>query len=245
MSSAVDTDSKSVKRVPLSYCRLRGQEKVVKCEYVTNNKRYGVPVQLGVQILAYSKVLVNRYIERIDGFHWPLILYSDTDSLFAFRDAFIRHSARIKNDYGKGEMMIGYFISPKLRMNVLLTGDNELLIEYCSKGVNLQKKFHKNNFWGDFAESERCFKELLDGGVFTSCEDLWLKNKKEDSVQQPVIIRPDSLIKMTKAVYRGKRRCDWMVDEPDLQKEDLDCKMMKSVISQRVAAYGFWEKEAL
>lgn len=46
------------------------------------------PSIFGIYILAYSRLIVNRIVECIDGFKQKKVYYTDTDSLYIWKSDF-------------------------------------------------------------------------------------------------------------------------------------------------------------
>ena len=86
------------------------------------------PCQLGSFILSHSKRLMNNVIFALNGFKNNKIYYGDTDSIFIHNDDYEilktkgligKHLYQSKNDYGKGGILYGLFLAPKIKYCII------------------------------------------------------------------------------------------------------------------------------
>ena len=87
------------------------------------------PCQLGSFILSHSKRLMNDVISALDGFKNNKIYYEDTDSIYIHNDDYevLKTKGLIgkdlyqsKNDYGKGGILYGLFLAPKIKYCIVI-----------------------------------------------------------------------------------------------------------------------------
>ena len=107
------------------------------------------PSHLGSFILAHSKRIMNNFIHVIDGFRKPEIYYTDTDSLYiSDKNWDILEQAGLtseteygkgKNDYGDGGIIFGLYLAPKVKYNIILTSNGELVEKKTFKGYTKSK----------------------------------------------------------------------------------------------------------
>ena len=87
------------------------------------------PCQLGSFILSHSKRLMKDVILALDGFKNHKIYYGDTDSVYIHNDDYeiLKTKGLIgkglyqsKNDYGKGGILYGLFLAPKVKYFIVI-----------------------------------------------------------------------------------------------------------------------------
>jgi hypothetical protein len=138
-----------------------------KCHH--DNSR---PIYLGAFILSYSKVILNRYIDALDGFHSNTILYCDTDSFYIPKTLFGRlkkaglvgeQLGQCKNDYGNTVIEKFRTIGKKSKICLLNNGEIKATLKGF-KGLKIMSMENKLALFHDFDKaisdvSKEVFKE--------------------------------------------------------------------------------------
>ncbi|KAG1000531.1 hypothetical protein G6F27_013735 [Rhizopus arrhizus] len=130
------------------------------------------PIYLGAFILSYSKVILNKYIEIVDGFYDHNILYGDTDSIYIRQPLFNRldkaelvgdQLGQCKNDY---DAIIEKFrtIGKKSKICLLSNGDIKTTLKGF-KGLKTMTHDEKIDLFEQFDKvindiSTEVFKEI-------------------------------------------------------------------------------------
>jgi len=115
-----------------------------KCHH--NNTK---PIYLGAYILSYSKLIMNKYIDALDGFYSPTIIYCDTDSVYIPKKSYRllkekelvgNQLGQCKNDYGEGLEIVEFLCTGK-KMKICRLSNGE--IKTTIKGFKGLKRVEK------------------------------------------------------------------------------------------------------
>jgi hypothetical protein len=124
-----------------------------KCHH--DNRRC---IYLGAFILSYSKAILNRYIDVLNGFKNNTILYGDTDSVYIPKSLFdhLKQAGLVGNSLGQckndyGNTVIEKFRTIGKKSKVCLLSNNELKVTLKGfKGLNTMKIDDKLALFHDF-----------------------------------------------------------------------------------------------
>ena len=111
----------------------------------TSKKVNSQPCQLGSFILSHSKRLMNDVMSALDGFKNNKIYYGDTDSVYIHNDDYEilktkgligKNLYQSKNDYGKGGILYGLFLAPKIKYCIAIDENGILSQKTTFKGYD-------------------------------------------------------------------------------------------------------------
>ena len=103
------------------------------------------PCHLGSIILSHSIRLMNDVILALDGFKNNKIYYGDTDSIYIHNDDYEilktkvligKNLYQLKNDYGKGGILFGLFLAPKIKYCIVIDENGILSQKTNFKGYD-------------------------------------------------------------------------------------------------------------